>query len=83
MATQTETHEGTSEQLAESAEQFTGRQLRLTMPSPDELPSAMPLVHHRPFLSLPRAERRKLLAEQAERMHALYPQDADLLDWIG
>jgi hypothetical protein len=62
-------YEGTWEEIAVHASEFQGHRLRLTVLSREQ-PTPLSLQGRRAFLKLPLAERRRLLAKQAEQMAA-------------
>ena len=76
-----EVFEGTWEELAGRASQFAGRRLRVTI-LPEAGSSSPTLQVRQTFLKLPLAERRRLLAEQAERIGSYYQHDGEWREWL-
>jgi hypothetical protein len=75
-------YEGTWEEIAAHAAEFAGYRLRLTVLSPDQ-PASLSLQERRAFLKLPLAERRRLLAEQADQMVSHYEQDPEWREFLA
>lgn len=74
-------YEGTWEEIAAHASEFRGQRVRLTVLEPS--PSApLSLQGRRAFLKLPLAERRRLLAQQADQMVAHYEKDAEWREFL-
>jgi hypothetical protein len=74
-------YEGTWEEIAVHASEFAGYRLRLTVLSPGE-PAPLSLQDRRAFLKLPLAERRRLMAKQAEQMIAHYEKDSEWREFL-
>jgi hypothetical protein len=81
MFSRSNVYEGTWEELAAYEPELRGRKLRLTVI--EEAPASQPLHARRAFLKLPIEERRRLLAEQTERMVAYYERNTEWRDLQG
>ena len=74
-------YEGTWEEIAVHASEFKGQRVRLTVLSPNQ-PAPLSLQDRRAFLKLPLAERRRLLANQAEQMVVHYEKDPEWREFL-
>lgn len=74
-------YEGTWEEIAMHASEFRGQRVRLTVLSPSQ-PAPLSFQDRRAFLKLPLAERRRLLAQQAEQMVAHYEEDSEWREFL-
>ena len=73
-------YEGTWDEIATHAPEFRGRRLRLLVLSDEPSPS---LEERRAFIRLPLEGRRRILAEQAERLAEHYESDTEWRDFLS
>lgn len=78
------TIEGTWEEISRHAKQFQGRKLRLTVVDPEPIAEPVSsLERRRAFLRLPKKERDRLFAEQAEILAPYYENDTEWREWLA
>lgn len=81
MYTESLVYEGTWEEIAVHEAELRGRKLRVTVIP--ESAESLSLLDRQSFLKLPMTERRRLLAEQTERMLAHYERDTEWRELQG
>jgi hypothetical protein len=74
---------GTWEEILQQSNSFSGKLVKLVLLDDDRSLPKLPALDRASLLTLPRAERDRILAERAEAMVPEYAQDREWREFLG